>query len=162
MSTTECHQEEFHCCDCLYVCFPFGFGFTIGPWDIQTQVLGHRSSVVYGFHLVERSLSQIRYRLVPPLNSVLPLPQYLLHAGHCVDQSVCGYLVWYLHSSLVSCKVSSCVKDTGSQGRRLYKAPAGLLHLQQVVWVLLAVSLWRETCSLGSSLGRLGGVSWDL
>jgi hypothetical protein len=30
-------------------------------WFIKSQVLGHPSSVRYGFHLVEWSLSQIRY-----------------------------------------------------------------------------------------------------
>ena len=63
--------------------------FSLWFW-FQPRALGYLdsglwlSSVVYGFHLVETVLSQIRYWLVPPPD---------------LEQSICGYLVWSLHFS---------------------------------------------------------------
>lgn len=42
------------------------FGSTVGAWTISSQVLGHPSSVRYGFHLLEWSLNHITYWWLVP------------------------------------------------------------------------------------------------
>lgn len=92
MSTTEYHEESFYHYFCLQI---NNIGFALGLCAIQPLVLGHPSSVRHGIHLMEQSLSQIRCRLITPMNFVPPSSQHVLQAGQIVGQKVYDLLGVY-------------------------------------------------------------------
>ena len=73
----------------LFLC-PFRrtvlFGFPLGPWAIQSQVLGDPKSIGYGFHLMQWALSPIRYWLVTSMSCVPLLYSVSCREVTLVDQ----------------------------------------------------------------------------
>ena len=80
--------------------------FALGLLAIWSPVLGHTSSVGYGFCLVEWVLSLIRHQLVAPTSSIPSL------SGRIYCTSNVWWLSSCLHFSLVACRVCSHTKDS--------------------------------------------------
>ena len=140
MNITERYQESHYCY--IFVVFrAVVFGFTLGPWDTQSQALDHSCSVGYTFHLVEWALSQIRYWLVTPTKA--------LWLGQCLCFSF---------DSMQSTFLYQIYQHVGMKA--LYRHQLKFYMFSELCRYCLqqwdiAVSLWRATYSLGNSLDCL-------
>ena len=80
--------------------------FTPSPWAVESQVLGHPSSVGYGFYLEQWASSQTSHWLVPTISVVPPLLQHTLKAGHhCKSEGL--WLGWHVCFSFGGMQIMS-------------------------------------------------------
>lgn len=99
----------------------FHWAVTLGPWPVWYQVLGHPSSVRYGFHLMGWGLSRTRYWLVTLTTLCRDCTCMSHRQDSIVDQMVCNWVGVY--GSLVACKLSFCIKDARTQGKSSVQPP---------------------------------------
>lgn len=155
MSIAVCHQES------LYNILFFKlvvFQFPLGSWSIQSQFLGHLSSVRYGFHLLEQVLSQIR--LVGYSHKLCAVIAVAYLAGRTplqVERIFAGLFIFLLWQR------AECLPlpRTLAMGvKALFRPQLNLSTINELYRSYLqqqgfAVSLQRTTCSLNKHPGCL-------
>ena len=110
------------------------FGFTLGPWATQSQVLGHSSSSGYGLSFVEQALSQIRYWLATPTRFCHHYNSITNRQNTIIDQRICCW-GWCLCFSFGGLQNTFLYQDTRKQARHFYYVDTGLTSLCSMRWV---------------------------
>lgn len=133
-------RSHFNGLDLLLLLFCFGWfvWFYLCPWAIYTLVIAHPSSVWYGLHLVEWSLSYIRHWLVIPQALCYHCLNIFQAEHRCRSQGL--WLGWCFCCSFGSVQSAILYQRLQTVGM---KAPVQLLHVQ---WVVQVLSSARGPC----------------
>lgn len=140
--------------------------FSPGPLSIQSQVLGHCSSVRYGLYFMKQAFNPVRKWLITPITFVSLLNQYVQQPSHCcrLQGFQLGGTEDYPCLSLV-CSVPSCTVNTSQWGEAHRKALLALLPMLDDIRVVFSnralpmaaesnQEAWQQPVMFGGSFGQ--------